>query len=65
VKHQVSTQREAIAYLTSKVQSADINRRAADSGQAGNLIDIRSWHQSTLPAAGYINQQASLADFHG
>jgi len=31
------------------------NWRAAGNGQAGNLIGGCSWHQSTLPAAGYIN----------
>jgi len=41
------------------------NRRAAGSGRAGNLIGGCSWRQSTLPAAGYINQQASWADFRG
>jgi len=41
------------------------NWRAAGSGQAGNLIGGCSWCQSTLPAAGYINGQASLAYFRG
>ena len=41
------------------------NRRAAGSGRAGNLIGGCSWRQSTLPAAGYINRQASSADLRG
>jgi len=41
------------------------NPRAAGSGRAGNLIGGCSWHQSTLPAASYINRQASSADFRG
>jgi len=41
------------------------NRRVAGSGRAGNLIGGCSWRQSTLPAAGYINRQASSADFRG
>jgi len=41
------------------------NRRAAGSGRAGNLIDACSWCQTILPAAGYINRQASSADFRG
>jgi len=41
------------------------SRRAAGSGRAGNLIGGCSWRQSTLPAADYISQQASSADFRG
>jgi len=41
------------------------NRRAAGSGRAGYLIGGCSWRQSTLPAASYINRQASSADFRG
>ena len=41
------------------------NGRAAGSGRAGNLIGGCSWRPSTLPAAGYINRQASWADFRG
>jgi len=32
---------------------------------AGNLIGGCSWSQSTLLVAGYINRQASSADFCG
>jgi len=41
------------------------NRRAAGSGQAGNLIGGCNWRQSTLPVAGYINRRASSVDFRG
>ena len=41
------------------------NRWAAGSRRVGNLIGGCSWCQSTLPAAGYTNRQASSADFRG
>ena len=65
VKHQVSTQRVATVSLASKVYSADIIGGRQAAGERGNLIGGCSWHQSTLPAAGYINRQASSADFCG
>jgi len=66
VKHQVSTQR-ACGNSVSCIKGIKRghNRRAAGSGRAGNLIGGYSWRQSTLPAAGYINRQASSADFRG
>jgi len=66
VKHQVSTHAACGNSVSCFKGIKRIhNRRAAGSGRAGNLIGGCSWRQSTLPAADYINRQASSADFRG